>query len=191
MFIYGGLYRLLTALRTRAFWQKVGAACLIPALGLAGWVIRVSDETGIPFSPYVAQAEVGRADLMWPWERIVERVGWMTSQGEPLNAGRWVEGWQLLLIVAGLLVMLVACWRGKLRWELLVFSALSIGLPLATAIMAIGRFATLTWLPLMFIYIIPARGRWLDGLLWLVGIGLAVAVLANINLTPSDWYYVP
>lgn len=179
------------SLRTRAFWQKVLAACLIPALGLVGWLIRISDVTGIPFSPYIAQADVGRANLRWPWQRIGERLHWMTTQGEPLNAGRWVENWQLALIVLGLLVMLVVWWRGKLRWELLAFSALSIGLPLATAIMAIGRFATLTWLPLVFIYVIPARWRWLDALLWLAGIGLAVAILANINLKPSDWYYVP
>ncbi|MEZ4671069.1 MAG: hypothetical protein R3E39_24455 [Anaerolineae bacterium] len=182
---------LFVTLRSGVFWRHVLAACIIPVLGLVGWIIRVSDVAGIPFSPYVAQGDVGRGEFIWPWERIVERVQWMANQSEPLNGGYWTELWQLALIMLGLVILIVVWRRGKLRWELVLFSVLSIGLPLATGVMAIGRFATMTWLPLAFMYIIPARWRWLDGVLWLVGVGLAVAVLTNINLTPSDWYYVP
>ncbi len=179
------------ALFTRRFWQQVLSACLIPSVALIAWVVRVSDVTAIPFSPYLAQRDVRQTGLMMPWQRIYERIQLMLSQTQVMTPGKWLEAWQLLLLVAGLLVLLVVWWRGRLRWELLLFTTLSVFLPLLTDIFAIGRFSTITFLPLVFVFIIPPRRRWLDTLLWCVGIVLSLLVMLSLNITAYQAGYVP
>ncbi len=179
------------AFLNRAFWLNVLSACLIPSLALIAWVIRVSDVTLIPFSPYIAQQDVRQTGLIWPWQRIIERFQAMFNFAEPLNMGKWLEGYQLALLIALLIVLCVVCWRRKLRWELLTFSVLSVFLPLMTGFFAIGRFATLTFLPLAFIYIVPAKRRWIDYLLWLIGIILSLLVFVALNIYSLQVSYVP
>lgn len=161
------------------------------SLALIAWVVRVSDVTAIPFSPYLAQRDVRQTGLMMPWQRIIERVQLMLSQTQPISPGRWLEAWQLALLIFTLLVLLVVWWRGRLRWELLLFTVLSVFLPLLTDIFAIGRFATITFLPLAFVYLIPPNRRWLDTLLWCVGIVLSLLVLLSLNITAYQAGYVP
>lgn len=182
---------LLGALRSRETWRRGLAACLPPTFGLAAWMIHISAITGIPFSPYVAQAESGRADLMWPWERLILRAGVMLQEWRTLPFGIWLEGWHLVLILVGLIGIVVLVRRGKLRWELALFTVLSIFIPLTTRVMAIGRFATLTWIPLVLIGLIPPDCRWLDRLLWAVGLTLALVVLVGINVFPLETIFVP
>jgi hypothetical protein len=179
------------ALRSPGLWRQGLAVCLPPTLGLAAWVIHISNITGISFSPYVAQAESGRADLMWPWQRLILRAGVMLQEWRTLPFGIWLEGWQLLLVLAGLIGIVVLVRRGTLRWELALFTLLSVFIPLTTRVMAIGRFATLTWIPLVLIGLIPARYRWLDGLLWAVGLALGLVVLVGINIFPLETIFVP
>jgi hypothetical protein len=165
--------------------------CAMPIVGLIVWVVRVSDVTGIPFSPYVAQVDSGRGDLMWPWERLTLRVNGMVANSSDLYAGIWLEAWQLALILFGLGILVYACWRGRLRWELVVFSIISIFLPLLTRIMAIGRFSTMTLLPVALVYLIPTRWKTLHLLIWIVGLGLSLFVMAGLNLFPRELAYVP
>lgn len=179
------------AVFSRVFWQKLLSACLVPSLALIAWVVRVSDVTAIPFSPYLAQRDVRQTGLMMPWQRIYERVQLMLSQPETITLGRWLEAWQLLLLIFTLLVLFAVWWRGKLRWELLLFTVASVFLPLLTDIFAIGRFATITFLPLAFVYLIPQRFRWLDTVLWCVGIVLSLLVLLSLNITAYQVGYVP
>lgn len=167
------------------------AACLLPTLALIAWVIRVSDVTAIPFSPYLAQSDVRQTGLMWPWDRLALRLNFMLTEPPPLNPGYWLEAWQLLLIIVGLIALIALAYRRRLPWELCLFSGLSVAFPLLTGIIAIGRFATLTWLPLVFIYCIPPRLHWLDSLLWALGLILSLAVLIGLNLANTGLYYVP
>ena len=176
---------------SRVFWSNALSACLLPALALIVWVIRVSDVTRIPFSPYAAQQDVRPTGLVWPWQRIIERFQAMLDTTQRLSLGKWLEGYQLGLILVTLIILIVVCWRRKLRWELLTFTVLSIFLPLMTGILAIGRFATLTFLPLAFVYIVPAKRRWVDTVLWLIGIILSLLVLISLNLNALQVNYVP
>jgi len=184
-------YGLKPTIISRVFWSNVLSACLLPSLALMAWVIRVSDVTGIPFSPYAAQQDVRTTGLIWPWQRIIERFQAMLQLTKTLTLGQWLEGYQLALILVTLLILCVVCWRRKLRWELLAFTVLSVFLPLMTAIFAIGRFATLTVLPLAFVYVIPAQRRWMDTLLWAIGIILSLLVLVSLNITALQVGYVP
>ncbi len=179
------------ALRTQTLWIKLVSACLLPAIALIAWIIRVSDVTGIPFSPYVAQRDVRPTGLIWPWQRIMDRFLWMLNPTEPLSLGRWLEGWHLALLLFTLIALCVIYWRGRLRFEVFLFTLLSIFLPLMTAIFGIGRFATLTWLPLVFVHIIPAHRRWLDVMLWAVGLILSLLVLIALNIYSGQVAYVP
>jgi len=60
-----------------------------------------------------------------------------------------------------------------------------------TGILAIGRFATLTFLPLAFVYVVPADRRRIDTALWLFGITLSLLVLISLNLATLQVGYVP
>ncbi|MBI1280842.1 MAG: hypothetical protein GC179_22145 [Anaerolineaceae bacterium] len=179
------------ALFNRAFFKHVLSACLIPSLALIAWVIRVSDVTQIPFSPYVAQQDVRQTGLIWPWQRIFERFQEIWKFPQQLNIGKWLEGYQLALLIILLIVLGVVWWRRQLRWELLVFTILSVFLPLMTALIAIGRFATMTFLPLAFIYIVPTNRRWIDYLLWFTGIILGLLVFVALNIYSMQVTYVP
>ncbi len=179
------------AFLNRAFWLNFLSACFIPSLALIAWVIRVSDVTRIPFSPYTAQQDVRQTGLIWPWQRIIERFQAMLNFAQPLNIGKWLEGYQLALLIVLLVILCVVCWRRKLRWELLIFTILSVFLPLMTALFAIGRFATLTLLPLAFIYIVPSKRCWIDYLLWLIGIILSLLVFMALNIYSLQVSYVP
>jgi hypothetical protein len=184
-------YGLKSTLISRGFWSNIFSACLLPSVALVAWVIRVSDITAIPFSPYAAQQDVRTTGLVWPWQRIIERFDDMLYASQVLTPGKWLEGYQLALIVITLIILCVVCWQRKLRWELLTFTVLSIFLPLMTGILAIGRFATLTFLPLAFVYIVPAGRRRTDTVLWLVGISLSLVVLISLNLNAVQVGYVP
>jgi hypothetical protein len=174
-----------------AFWSNVFSACLLPALALIAWVIRVSDVTLIPFSPYAVQKDLRQTGLIWPGQRIIQRFQTLFQNSQALSKGQWLETYQLVLVIILLLVLCVVCWRGKLRWELLAFTVLSIFLPLLTAIVAVGRFAILTFLPLAFVYIIPAKYRWLDVVLWIIGIGLSLWLLFALNVASQAITYIP
>jgi hypothetical protein len=176
---------------SRTFWSNALSACLLPSLALIAWVIRVSDVTAIPFSPYAAQQDVRQTGLIWPWQRIIERLQEMLDPTQTLSLGKWLENYQLTLIIVTLIILCVVCWRRKLRWELLTFTMLSIFLPLMTGIFAVGRFATLTFLPLAFVYIVPAKRRWIDTLFWVIGIILSLVVLISINLYSLQVNYTP
>lgn len=179
------------ALRTQAMWIKLVSACFLPAIALIAWIIRVSDVTGIPFSPYVAQRDVRPSGLIWPWQRILDRFLWMLNPTEPLSLGRWLEGWHLALLLFTLIALCLIYWRGRLRFEVWLFTLLSIFLPLMTAIFGIGRFATLTWLPLVFVHIIPAHRRLLDRVLWSFGIILSLLVFIALDIYSGQVAYVP
>ncbi len=175
----------------RVFWSNVFSACLLPAVALIAWVIRISDVTLIPFSPYAAQKGLRQSGLIWPWQRIIERFQTLFQDAQALSKGQWLESYQLVLMVILLLVVCIVCWRGKLRWELLAFTVLSIFLPLFTAIVAVGRFAILTFLPLAFVYIIPVKHRWIDFGLWLIGLALSLWVLFALNIASLQMNYIP
>ncbi len=175
----------------RGFWSNVLSACLLPSLALIGWIIRVSDVTGIPFSPYIAQADVRTTGLIWPWQRIIQHFRDIQRLTDPIYVGMRLESYQLILIMVLLVILCIACLRRKLRWELFLFSLLSVFLPLMTAIFAIGRFATLTLLPLGFVFFIPVKRRWIDIFLWSMGIILSLVVLVIINIFSLQVYYVP
>ena len=164
--------------------------CLPPALALAAWLAHISALTGIPFSPYAAQAESGRA-LAWPWERVLRRAAWMVENPGAIWPGHWLEAWQLLLIALGLAALLVLWRRGRVPGALAAFTLLGVALPLATRILAIGRFSALTWLPVVPALVIPARWRALDWALWALGAGLALWALVGINTAPLATLYVP
>ncbi len=176
---------------SRTFWHHVFSACLLPSIALIAWVIRVSDVTGIPFSPYLAQRDVRQTGLIWPWQRIIERIQLMLETIQSLDMGKWLEAWQLLFIIVTLVILVVLYWRGRLRWELLLFTMMSIFLPLMTGIFAIGRFATLTWLPLAFVYVVPANRRWFDRALWIVGITISLLIFILINIYSLQIGYIP
>ncbi|MBA3869188.1 MAG: hypothetical protein H0X30_08540 [Anaerolineae bacterium] len=182
---------LKSTITDRAFWTNILSACLLPSLALIAWVIRVSDVTAIPFAPYAAQQDVRTTGLIWPWQRIIERFQGMLDPLQKLSLGKWLEGYQLALIIITLGILCVVCWRGKLRWELLTFTVMSVFLPLMTAIFAVGRFATLTFLPLAFVYVVPSKRRWIDVLLWLFGIVLSLLVLTSLNIATLQVNYVP
>ena len=185
------IYGFRPTLLKPAFWSNILSACLLPSLALIAWVIRVSDVTAIPFSPYAAQRDVRPTGLIWPWQRIADRFQRMLSQPQANTFGTWLESWHIVLIVFLLIVLIVIYWRGHLRWELLLFTVLSMFLPLMTGIFGIGRFATLTWLPLAFVYIVPAKYRWLDWLLWSVAIFLSLVVFLALNIFSQQAGYVP
>lgn len=170
--------------------QRGLAVCLPPALALAAWLAHISALTGIPFSPYVAQAESGRA-LAWPWERVLRRAAWMIENPDAIWPGHWLEAWQLTLIGLGLAALLGLWRRGRVPGALAAFTLLGVALPLATRILAIGRFSALTWLPVVPALLIPARWRSLDWALWALGTGLALWVLVGINTVPLTTLYVP
>lgn len=182
---------LRSMLLNRVFWTNLFSACLIPSLALITWVIRVSDVTLIPFSPYVVQKDLRQTGLIWPGQRIIERFQTLFYDAQTLSLGQWLESYQLVLSIILLLVLCVVCWRGKLRWELLAFSVLSVFLPLLTAITAVGRFAILTFLPAAFVFLIPAKYRRLDTLLWTIGMLLSMLVFIVINIFTMQIYYVP
>jgi hypothetical protein len=173
------------------FWSNVFSACLIPTFALITWVVRVSDVTLIPFSPYTVQKDLRQTSLIWPGQRIIQRFQTLFQDAQALSKGQWLESYQLVLVIILVIVLCVICWRGKLRWELLAFTVLSIFLPLLTAIVAVGRFAILTFLPLAFVYIIPAKHRWLDIVFWIIGIGLSLWVLFALNIASQAITYIP
>jgi len=182
---------LRSTLFNRVFWSNVLSACLLPSVALIAWVIRVSDVTLIPFSPYYVQKDLRQTGLIWPGQRIIERFQRLFQDSQSLSKGQLLESYQLVIVIILLLVLCVVCWRGKLRWELLAFSFLSIFIPLLTAIVAVGRFALLTILPLGFVYIIPAKYRWLDVAFWIIGIGLSLWVLFALNVASQAITYIP
>jgi hypothetical protein len=175
----------------RAFWANVFSACLIPSLALIAWVIRVSDVTLIPFSPYAAQQDVRQTGLIWPWQRIIQFVDDLQRLTQFTYIGMRLEAVQLILVGLLLVVLGVLSFRRKLPWELSLFSLMCVFLPLMTAIFAVGRFATMTFLPVGFVFLVPVKYRRLDILLWVIGLLLSMLVFIVLNMFSLQIYYVP
>ncbi len=175
----------------RAFWINVFSACLIPSLALVAWVIRISDVTLIPFSPYAAQQDVRQTGLIWPWQRIIQFFDDLQRLTQFTYLGMRLEAFQLIWIGLLLIVLCVLSVRRKLPWELSLFSLMCVFLPLMTAIFAVGRFATMTFLPVGFVFLIPAKYRRLDTLLWTIGLLLSMLVFIVLNIFTMQIYYVP
>lgn len=162
-------------------WLRGLVACGLPLVAFSAWVWYVSTLTGMPLSPINGQAAFGRGSLVWPWIRAVDILVW------PLNNPDLQFDWrgafdyfQILIIVVSFAILIIMTLRRRLPWPLLLFTALSILIPLSTHTNAIGRYALLTWLPLAAIYAIPKR---YDRAVMPFGAAVAFLLLTVIGLT--------
>jgi hypothetical protein len=149
--------------------------CLLPMLVFAAWLAHTSVLTGTPLAPLTLQAAFGRRSVMFPWVRVVNY--WNAALGSPLTVETAYNSAMLLLVLVGGIAVVWATGRGKLRWELALFTWLSLLLPLATGISGMGRFALLSWAGVALVYLVPKR--W-DGVVWLLS--MAVTLFATWHL---------
>ncbi|MFZ5425176.1 MAG: hypothetical protein ACOZAO_05255 [Patescibacteria group bacterium] len=171
--------------------EKGLKACGFPTLVYVVWTWWVSKITEVGLSPITAQDYFRRGDKGLPWTRTHEWFDWLRyNNPSEFNWGQVFETYHLLLIGVGLIVLAFMVYRKELRWELFLFTLLSIMLPLSTHVFAIGRFALATWMPFAYAELIPQKYD-KHALIFNASLTVITMFVLGVSTGPSWSGYVP
>ncbi len=166
-------------------WRNGLFVGVIPFVAHSAWILHISKITQLPFSPITAQAPYGRSEFQLPWERVWEHIQWVWETRDLIYRPETVfEVYQFILIALALCGMVYLVIRRQLPLGILVFSALCVGLGLSTAIFASGRYALLTWIPVVAIYFIPKKYDQV-----IIPIGVSFSFLLVVLLSMTEWRF--
>lgn len=176
-----GLSLIIGALHERERWpvgdvlQALLLVCIIPSAVFALWLWRVSYLTQVSFAPLAAQVFFGRDKLVFPWQTLAAFFDDL-SRG-PVTFALLYQLYMVVLVLAGCGLLLWLTWRRQIRWELALFSLLNMVLALSSnQVYGLNRFALVTWISVLPIYIVPRR---FDTVFWLLG-GAATLMMTAI-----------
>lgn len=162
-------------------WRHGLLTCAPGLLAFVAWILHISRITGLELSPITAQYTYGRGEFDMPWQRVWDRITFMSGESTlALAWGRLFEAWHLLLGFISLIMLSGLAAHRRVYWALVLFSALSVIPGLSTAIYAIGRYALLTWIPLTLIYLIPPK---YDAVVIPFGLALSFVALTVLGLS--------
>lgn len=158
----------------------------LPLIAFSAWMLHMTNITQSPYSPIVAQQQFGRVNML-PWEMLGDRLYRMSLQPDPgQQLGYVLEVGQVGMALAAILLLawLVIWERDETRRPhpaLPLLSLLFILPGMSTGLFGIGRYALLTWIPLVWLYIVPRR---YDALLWMFGLGVSFILFILLTFAP-------
>jgi hypothetical protein len=157
--------------------------CGLPLIVYTAWLWRASTLTQMSFAPFQAQLYFGRNVLTFPtrplWQ-VIENLG----NGLVFRSfGTLFDSYTALLVIIGSAVLCWLTWKQKIPIALTIFSILNVFMALASGqLYGLGRFAMLTWISVVPIYCIRTNNKYLDSLLWALGLFISTLVIAVLSL---------
>ena len=149
-------------------------------------IVGISNATDIPFAPLAAQNLFGRAVGRLPTATIFKHFRHMIEGN--LEVGNIIELYQMLLVVTLLIApFALKKLRGRIGWELQLFTWGGILMPLTTSIEAVGRYALSGYLIVVFTMLIPKRYDKFLLPIFTVG-GIILMIFLNQEVR---WGYIP
>ncbi len=154
----------------------------IPLLAFSAWMLHMTHITGIAYAPIVGQDQFGRVRST-PWAVLGDRVYRMSLQPDPgLQLGYVLEIGQVSMALFAVILLLWLAHKRRAHPALFMLTLLFILPGMSTGLFAIGRYALLTWTPLLWLYLVPRR---FDALLWMLGLGFSYVLFILLTLAPA------
>lgn len=135
--------------------HRIMRLCLWPVLLWVGWLLYATIQTELWLAPLTTQGFWQRTNWPLPTQTIYRFLLRQATLGFN-NLAQTLVLIQIALILLSLALLLNAVRKGKLRWELWLYSALAVALPLTSQVVSIGRYALLTMIPFVPLFL-PER----------------------------------